>query len=56
MLTAVIAILVLALILWLVFYFVSKFVTGVPLQIVGILFAVLLVAYALKALGLLSMF
>ncbi len=52
MLTALISILILALVLWVVYFLVGKFLTGTPLQIVGIILGLVLLLFALKRLGL----
>lgn len=54
MLTTLIYILIAALILYLVFYLAGKFMSGLPLRIVGIILGLVFVLYALRAFGFVS--
>lgn len=49
-----IAIVVITLLLALVYWGVSTFISGTPLRIVGLLFALIVVLYTLRAFGLLA--
>lgn len=51
MLSALLSILLLALILWLVYFIASKFMSGTPLTITGVILGIILVVYALQRLG-----
>lgn len=48
------SLLILGLVLALIYWVVSTFISGRPLQIVGVLFALILVVYALRAFGILG--
>lgn len=54
MIESLIAILIVALVLFVLYWLVGKFVTGLPLQIVGIVLGLILLLYALKRLGLIN--
>ena len=56
MIEALIAILVVAFVLAVVYWILSKFLTGLPLQIVGVIMALLLLLVALQKLGLTGKF
>lgn len=47
----IIAILVVFLVLFLIYWAVGKFITGLPHQIIGIILGVIFLVYALKRLG-----
>jgi len=55
MLTTIISLLVLALVLYLVFWVVGMFAPGVPQQIVGVILAIIFLVYALGQLGLMRL-
>jgi amino acid transporter len=52
MLQTLIILLIMALVLYLVFFVCGKFITGTPLQIIGIILGLIWLLYALNALGL----
>ena len=52
MISTLITLLILALILYLIWYVVGMFVKGQPHQIIGIILGLILLLYALNALGL----
>lgn len=54
MIQSLIILLILALILYLVWWIVGKFITGVPHQIIGAVLGLILLLYALKLLGILT--
>lgn len=54
MIESLIAILIVALVLWLIYFLLGKFVQGTPHQIVGIILALILLGYALNRLGVLN--
>jgi hypothetical protein len=56
MITTLITLLIVGLVLYLIFWVASKFIQGVPLQIIGIILGLLWLLYALRALGLLPEF
>jgi hypothetical protein len=51
MITTIIYLLIFGLVLYLVYFIVGKFVTGKPLQIIGIILGLIFLLYALNALG-----
>jgi predicted membrane chloride channel (bestrophin family) len=51
MITSLISLLILALVLWLIFFIVGKFIDGTPLQIVGIILGLVFLVKALAAFG-----
>ncbi len=51
MIPALIYLLIAALVLWLIYFLVGKFITGVPLQIIGIILGLILLLYALNLFG-----
>ncbi len=51
MITALIYLLIAALVLWLIYFLVGKFITGTPLQIIGIILGLILLLYALNLFG-----
>ncbi len=53
MITALIYLLIAALVLWIVYFLVGKFIQGTPLQIVGIILGLILLLYALNLFGVL---
>ncbi len=53
MIIALIYLLIAALVLWIVYFLVGKFVQGTPLQIVGIILGLILLLYALNLFGVL---
>lgn len=53
MIQTLIVLLVLALVLYLVFFVTGKFISGTPLQIIGIILGLIWLLYALSALGVL---
>lgn len=53
MIEALIAVLIVALILWVIWFLLGKFVSGTPRDIIGIIFALVLALYALERFGLL---
>lgn len=55
MLESLITILVVALVLWVIFFVIGKFVQGTPLQIVGIILALVFLVYALRELDLIRL-
>lgn len=55
MLTSLITLLVLALVLWLVYYIVGMFIKGQPLTIIGIILGLILLIFALKQFGLVNL-
>lgn len=52
MLQTLIVLLIMALVLYLIFFVAGKFITGTPLQIIGIILGLIWILYALNALGL----
>jgi hypothetical protein len=54
MLSTLISILIAALVLYLIYYLVGKFMSGTPLQIVGIILGLVFLLYALRAFGFVS--
>jgi len=54
MISAIITLLILALILYLVWYVIGMFIKGQPHQIIGIILGLILLLYALNLLGLLG--
>ncbi len=55
MITTLITLLVVALVLWIIYFVVGKFVDGTPLQIIGIILALVFLLYALKAFNLVAL-
>ncbi len=51
MITALITVLIAALVLWVIYFLVGKFITGLPLQIIGIILGLILLLFALKEFG-----
>lgn len=51
MLTALLTLLVLALVLYVVYLFAGIFIQGKPLMIIGLILGLIFLVYALKALG-----
>ena len=51
MLTALISLCIVALVLYLIYFLIGKFVQGTALQILGIILALILVVYALRLFG-----
>ena len=54
MIETLIYVLIVALVLWIIFYIAGKFVTGTPLNIIGAILALIFVLYALRALGIIG--
>jgi hypothetical protein len=52
MLQILLVLLIMALVLYLIFFVAGKFITGTPLQIIGIILGLIWLIYALNALGL----
>lgn len=52
MLQTLLVLLIMALVLYLIFFVAGKFITGTPLQIIGIILGLIWIIYALNALGL----
>lgn len=52
MLEALITLLILGLVLYLIWWFVGKFITGFPYQVIGIILGLIWLIWALKTLGL----
>ena len=52
MLQTLLILLIMALVLYLIFFVAGKFITGTPLQIIGIILGLIWIIYALNALGL----
>lgn len=48
---ALLELLILGLVFWLIFYFAGKMTSGVPLQVLGGILAILFVLIALRSLG-----
>lgn len=55
MITALIYILIVGLICYLIYFIAGKFISGTPLQIIGIIIGLLFLLYALKMLGVLNL-
>jgi hypothetical protein len=51
MIGTIITLLIIGLLLALVYYVVSMFISGKPLQIIGVILALIFLLYALRALG-----
>jgi uncharacterized membrane protein len=51
MLTSLISLLIVALVLWIIYFIVGKFIQGTPLQIVGIILGLILLLYGLRIFG-----
>lgn len=51
MLTSLLTLLIVALVLVLIYYVVGMFITGKPLQIIGIILGLVLLIYALRLFG-----
>lgn len=56
MIQTLIVLLILALVLYLIYFVVGKFIQGTPLQIIGIILGLVFLLYALQQLGLLPAF
>jgi hypothetical protein len=54
MIQSLIILLIIALILYLIWWIVGKFITGTPHQIIGIVLGLILLLYALKMFGVLN--
>lgn len=54
MIQSLIILLILALILYLVWWIVGRFITGTPHQIIGMILGLILLLYALKLFGILT--
>ena len=55
MITTLIGLLIVALVLWLVYWGVGKFMSGTPYQIVGVILGLVFLLYALRSLGILNL-
>lgn len=55
MIQSLIVLLIIALILYLIWWIVGKFITGTPHQIIGIVLGLILLLYALKLFGILNL-
>jgi hypothetical protein len=55
MIQSLIILLILALVLYLIWFIVGKFITGTPHQIIGIILGLILLLYALRLFGLLNL-
>jgi hypothetical protein len=55
MIQSLIVLLILALVLYLIWWLVGKFMSGTPHQIIGIILGLILLLYALKLFGLLNL-